>query len=102
MVKTEKLLPIEKIEGTSSDYIIEPDYKTVLTDSLEVYLKGKLRRIMLSAKCSEQSSRMNAMDGATSNANDILNDLNIKFKANTNAMAYKAYHEYIKNFHGEQ
>ena len=34
---------------------------------------------MLSSKCSEQSSRMTAMDGATSNANDILSDLNIKY-----------------------
>jgi len=41
---------------------------------------------MLSAKCSEQSSRMNAMDGATSNANDILNDLNIKFNRIRQAM----------------
>lgn len=79
VVKSEKLLPIEKIEGTAGEFIIEPDYDTVLTDSLEVYLKGKVRRLMLSAKCSEQSSRMNAMDGATSNANDILNDLNTKF-----------------------
>ena len=79
VVKSEKLLPIEKMEGTAGEFIIEPDYDTVLTDSLEVYLKGKVRRLMLSAKCSEQSSRMNAMDGATSNANDILNDLNTKF-----------------------
>ena len=34
---------------------------------------------MISSKCSEQSSRMTAMDGATSNANDILSDLNIKY-----------------------
>lgn len=79
VVKSEKLLPIGKMEGTAGEFIIEPDYDTVLTDSLEVYLKGKVRRLMLSAKCSEQSSRMNAMDGATSNANDILNDLNTKF-----------------------
>ena len=86
IVKSERLLPIEKIEGESGDVIIEPDYKSVLTDSLEIYIKGKLRRLMLSAKCSEQSSRMNAMDGATSNANDILNDLNIKFNRIRQAM----------------
>lgn len=79
IVKCERLLPIDKIEGTSGEFIIEPDYPTVLTDSLEIYLKGKIRRLMLSAKCSEQSARMNAMDGATSNANDILSDLNSKF-----------------------
>ena len=31
---------------------------------------------MLSSKCSEQSSRMTAMDGATKNANDLLDSLN--------------------------
>ncbi|MBD7912653.1 MULTISPECIES: ATP synthase F1 subunit gamma [Clostridium] len=78
-VKDELLLPVKKLEGTSVDQIVEPDYETVLTDSLEVYLKGKLRRLMLSSKCSEQSSRMTAMDGATSNANDILENLNLKY-----------------------
>ena len=33
---------------------------------------------------------------------DICDSLDVKFKANTDGMAYKAYHEYIKNFHGEQ
>lgn len=78
-VRDEVLLPIKKLEGTSGDAIVEPNYETVLADSLEVYIKGKLRRLMLSSKCSEQSSRMTAMDGATSNANDILENLNLKF-----------------------
>lgn len=34
---------------------------------------------MLSSKCSEQSSRMTAMDGATKNANDLLASLNLKY-----------------------
>ena len=33
---------------------------------------------------------------------DICDTLDVKFKADTDGMAYKAYHEYIKNFHGEQ
>ena len=33
---------------------------------------------------------------------DICDSLDIKFKDNTSGMAYKAYHEYIKNFHREQ
>ena len=43
------------------------------------YLKSQLQNCMLHAKASEQSSRMTAMDGATENANDILQSLNIKF-----------------------
>ena len=34
---------------------------------------------MLHSKVSEQSARMTAMDGATQNANDILQALNLKY-----------------------
>lgn len=33
---------------------------------------------------------------------DICKSLNVKYKKNTKGMAYRAYDEYIKNFHGEQ
>lgn len=79
VVKSEQILPINKIKGDASNQIVEPDINTVLKDSLDIYLKGKLRSILLSSKCSEQSSRMSAMDSATNNANDILADLNLKF-----------------------
>ena len=77
--KCVKILPIEKEEGESEECIVEPDIKTVLADSINIYLKGKIRNILLSSKCSEQSSRMTAMDGATENANDLLESLNLKF-----------------------
>lgn len=34
---------------------------------------------MLHSKVSEQNARMTAMDGATQNANDILQSLNLKY-----------------------
>lgn len=78
-VRCEQILPVEKIDGQLSEQLIEPDIETVLKDSFDIYLKGKIRNLMLSSKCSEQSSRMTAMDGATSNANDIISALNIKY-----------------------
>ena len=78
-VTEELLLPITKLKESVGEPIFEPDFETVLEDSLDVYLKGKLRTILLSSKCSEQSSRMNAMNGATSNANDIISDLNLRY-----------------------
>ncbi|EKQ50828.1 MULTISPECIES: ATP synthase F1 subunit gamma [unclassified Clostridium] len=74
-----KILPIEKTEGKTNLSIVEPNLETVLEDALNVYLKGKIRGILLSSKCSEQSSRMQAMDGATKNANDLLSNLKLKF-----------------------
>ena len=40
-----------------------------------MYLKSQIKICMLNAKASEQSARMTAMDGATENANDILQNL---------------------------
>lgn len=77
--KCVKILPIDKLQGESGQFIIEPNEQRVLNDSLNIYLKGKIRSILLSSKCSEQSSRMTAMDGATKNANDLLDSLNLKF-----------------------
>ena len=74
-----KILPIDRNDGEAEGCIIEPNVETVLNDSLEIYLKAKIRNILLSSKCSEQSARMTAMDGATSNANDLLESLNLKF-----------------------
>lgn len=78
-VKLEKILPIEKMEGTNDTSLIEPNPEVVLNDALNIYIKGKIRGILLSSKCSEQSSRMTAMDGATKNANELLSDLKIRF-----------------------
>jgi len=77
--KVVKILPIEKLESKTSSPIVEPDLGTVLTDALNIYLKGKIRSILLSSKCSEQSSRMTAMDGATKNADDLLSSLKLKY-----------------------
>lgn len=74
-----KILPIESIGESTLEPIIEPDLTTVFENAVETYLKGKLRNTILSAKCSEQSARMTAMDGATQNANDILSALNLKY-----------------------
>ena len=77
--KVDKILPIEKLEGKINKSLIEPNLEMVLEDALNIYLKGKIRGILLSSKCSEQSSRMTAMDGATKNANDLLSDLKLKY-----------------------
>ena len=80
VIKEETLLPIEVDNSNiSADGFIEPDEGIVLKKSLDIYLKGKIRSILLSAKCSEQSSRMTAMDSATSNANDLISSLEIKY-----------------------
>ena len=77
--KVVRMLPIGKPEEKSNPYLIEPNLEVVLEDALNIYLKGKIRNILLSSKCSEQSTRMTAMDGATKNANDLLSNLKLKY-----------------------
>ena len=78
-VKSVKILPIEKESGQSGQYIIEPNEEAVFKNAIDMYLKSQLKTCMLSAKASEHSARMTAMDGATENADDILQNLHIKF-----------------------
>ena len=77
--KYEVLLPVEKEGEQDTLFDVEPNIEEVITNLLDIYLKGKLRKIMLSAKCSEQSARMSAMDTAASNAKDIIDNLNLKY-----------------------
>ena len=77
--KVDKILPIQKLEGKVNKSHVEPNLELVLENALNIYLKGKIRSILISSKCSEQSSRMTAMDGATKNANDLLSDLKLRF-----------------------
>ena len=74
-----KMLPFEVNSSKKEDYLIEPDFEEVLNNSIDTYLKSQLQNCMLHAKASEQGARMTAMDGATENASDIINNLNIKY-----------------------
>lgn len=78
-VKIERLFPIKIENKKSEQFLIEPSSEEVLNSSLDLYFKSKLRRAMLHSKVSEQNARMTAMDGATQNANDILQSLNLKY-----------------------
>lgn len=80
--KVKKLLPItsesnEKDINTFMEF--EPDKSEVLEGISELYLKQTLLNLLLNSKTCEESSRMAAMDGATQNANDLLDKLNLKY-----------------------
>lgn len=79
-VMVEKILPLEKYQGTKrNDLLLEPSSKEVIEKTVNTYVKGKILNSLLHSKVSEQSSRMQAMDGATKNANDLLDSLNTKY-----------------------
>lgn len=78
-IKKLKLLPMDKVETKKSEFIAEPNITEVLEGTLDIYFKSAILNCMLNSKASEQSARMSAMDGATNNANDLLDALNTKY-----------------------
>lgn len=80
MTVEEKLLPLSNgTDGKAKSYTIEPDGEEVLDTLVVSYLKSKIIHGMCHSRTSEQSARMQAMDGASKNADDILSALNTKY-----------------------
>lgn len=75
-----KVLPFNKEPKDSNDYIeFNPEIQVLLNEVLGNYLKATVLNVLLNSKASENGSRMTAMNGATDNANDLLEDLNLQF-----------------------
>jgi F-type H+-transporting ATPase subunit gamma len=86
MVPTVKrLLPIapEQAEdaGTrpSTEYITEPSAEEILVDLLPRYLNVQVYQGLLETSTSEQASRMTAMDNATKNCKEMIDNLTLAF-----------------------
>ena len=80
-VRFEELLPIAKIEGEapSIDYIYETGIEKTLDLVLPMYVQDMVYGIILDAKTSEHSARMNSMRNATDNADDIIAKLQLLY-----------------------
>ena len=59
--------------------IIEPDKKNFIDRFVPLYLQNVIYFTLMSAQVSEQSTRRMAMKQATDNANELLDDLNIRY-----------------------
>lgn len=82
-VKKIQLLPVKpddiKEEGLSGEYIYEPSAGEVLEAILPKYLRNIIHGALLEAKASEFAARMTAMDSATDNAEEMIEDLTLSF-----------------------
>jgi F-type H+-transporting ATPase subunit gamma len=78
-VETIKVLPFEKPEGKQEERLFEPSPKEVFDYVLPKYLSTTMYYALVNSVASEITSRMNAMDNATKNANEILDALKLKF-----------------------
>ncbi len=78
---TEALLPLvaEKNQPCGSEILYEPDAETVLNTVIPEYVGGILYGALCESRASEQAARRTAMDAATSNAEEMIEDLSLKF-----------------------
>jgi len=71
----ERLLSIEPKKLKPTEYIAEPDLKSILNDLVPQYLLVKMRLVFLEAFTSEHAARTVAMKTATDNAKELLEAL---------------------------
>ena len=62
-----------------SDILYEPDSTAVFEAIIPEYVGGILYGALCESRASEQAARRSAMDSATSNADDLIADLSLKF-----------------------
>jgi F-type H+-transporting ATPase subunit gamma len=60
-------------------YIFEPDQTSILDNLIPKVIDSKMWAAILESNASEQASRRVAMDNATSNAGDLIKDLNLVY-----------------------
>jgi F-type H+-transporting ATPase subunit gamma len=65
--------------GRQIDFIFEPAAESILEVLIPRYLNYTLWRVLLESNASEQGARMVAMDNATSNADELLRVLKLKY-----------------------
>ena len=69
----------EEVEGPKTPYDFEPEEESLLADLLPRNLSVQLYRAMLDSAAGEQVARMIAMDNATKNAGDMIDNLTLRY-----------------------
>lgn len=82
--KYEQIFPLIATEIHNEDlsshqYSFEPDFQSVIKRLLEKYTNAKLYQALMESITSENMSRMLAMDGATKNAQNVVDELTLKY-----------------------
>ena len=80
-VRNDVLLPIEAIdsEDIETEYLFEGGIENIVGEIMPMYIQAVVYGIILDAKISEHSSRMNAMKNATDNAKEVIDKLQILY-----------------------
>ena len=81
LAKDFMLLPFKHEEKDIKGYppIMEPSEKELLDEMIPFYLRSEIYAKLFESSVCEQAARSNAMENATNNAKDLLDDLKIEF-----------------------
>jgi F-type H+-transporting ATPase subunit gamma len=90
ILRAEQFLPIVKEEtdeqiDDSTDYIFEPSVEYIINEMIPRTLKVQFYKTILESNASEHGARMTAMDQATENAGELLNDLKLVYNRSRQA-----------------
>ena len=94
-IVVEQFLPVPIIKDNSVEgklkpnYIYEPDQKSIFNYLLPKHLKAQIWRILLESNAAELGARMTAMDNATTNAQELIRTLKIKYNKERQAAITK-------------
>ncbi len=100
-VKIERILPYKKsnyeIKENENDiyFEFEPDVEQVLSKILPKNFVVQVYKTILESRASEQGARMTAMDNATRNAGEMIDNLSLKYNRQRQAMITKELIEII-------
>jgi F-type H+-transporting ATPase subunit gamma len=80
-IKSEVLLPVTAMEFEEVDreYLFEGGIENIVDEIMPMYIQAVIYGIILDAKISEHSSRMNSMKNATDNADEVIDKLQILY-----------------------
>lgn len=73
------VVPYESDEVSMVDYIYEPDEMSIIEELGNRYVNVELWRILLESNAAEQGARMTAMDNATTNAGELIEELSLVY-----------------------
>ncbi|HFU4450812.1 TPA: F0F1 ATP synthase subunit gamma [Streptococcus suis] len=83
-VRVQQMLPVEDLDhneadGYTSTFELEPNREVILEQLLTQYAESTIYGAILDAKTAENAAGMTAMQTATDNAKNVINDLTIQY-----------------------
>jgi F-type H+-transporting ATPase subunit gamma len=102
-VIAEQLLPVVPevpVQGLTFDFIYEPSAAAVLDGILPRYVNVQLWRILLESYAAEQGARMTAMENATENAGELIDNLTMNYNKVRQATITKEILEVVSGAEG--